>query len=78
MCVTIRLATYAMPYSKAIPVIRMDEQRVQLLKETRQAIVATINHPQRVDYEYERAGTASIYVYGTIVWMASSKSPAST
>jgi len=57
------LATYAMPYNKTIPVICMDEQPVQLLKETRQAIPATINHPQRVDYEYERAGTASIFMF---------------
>jgi hypothetical protein len=57
------LATYAMPYNKAVPVICMDEQPVQLLKETRQAIPATINHPQRVDYEYERAGTASIFMF---------------
>jgi len=57
------LATYAMPYNKAIPVICMDEQPVQLLKETRQAIPATINHPQRVDYEYERGGSASIFMF---------------
>jgi len=57
------LATYAMPYNKAIPVICMDEQPVQLLKETRQAISATINHPQRFDYEYEEAGTASIFMF---------------
>lgn len=57
------LATYAMPYNKVIPVICMDEQPIQLLKETRQAIPATINHPQRVDYEYERAGTASIFMF---------------
>jgi hypothetical protein len=57
------LATYAMPYNKTIPVICMDEQPIQLLKETRQAIPATINHPQRVDYEYERAGTASIFMF---------------
>jgi hypothetical protein len=57
------LATYAIPYNKTIPVICMDEQPVQLLKETRQAIPATINHPQRVDYEYERAGTASIFMF---------------
>ncbi len=52
-----------MPYNKTVPVICMDEQPVQLLKETRQAIPATINHPQRVDYEYERAGTASIFMF---------------
>ena len=57
------LATYAMPYNESIPVICMDEQPVQLLKETRPAIAATIEHPQRVDYEYERAGTASIFMF---------------
>ena len=57
------LATYSMPYNKNIPVVCMDEQPIQLLKETRTSIPATINHPQRVDYEYERAGTASIFMF---------------
>jgi hypothetical protein len=37
----------------------MDEQPVQLLKESRQPIPATKGQPRRVDYEYERAGTAT-------------------
>jgi hypothetical protein len=41
----------------------MDEQPVQLLKETRAPIPATKEHPRRVDYEYERAGTASIFMF---------------
>src|SRR5260370_17420872 len=41
----------------------MDEQPVQLLKETRVPIAATTGHPRRVDYEYERAGTASIFMF---------------
>src|SRR5260370_39107073 len=41
----------------------MDEQPVQLLKETRVPIAATTGHPGRVDYEYERAGTASIFMF---------------
>ena len=41
----------------------MDEQPVQLLKETRVPIPATKEHPRRVDYEYERAGTASIFMF---------------
>ncbi len=40
----------------------MDEQPIQLLKETRPPIKATKNHPKRADYEYERAGTASIFM----------------
>ena len=41
----------------------MDEQPVQLLKETREPIPATTKHAKRVDYEYERAGTASIFMF---------------
>ena len=41
----------------------MDEQPIQLLNETRAPISATQNHPERVDYEYERAGTASLFMF---------------
>jgi hypothetical protein len=57
------LETYAKAYDPAHPVLCMDEQPVQLHKETRQSIPATPGHPQRVDYEYERAGTASIFMF---------------
>jgi DDE superfamily endonuclease len=57
------LDTYAQPYDPRFPVICMDEQPVQLLKETRTPIAATKESPKRVDYEYERAGTASIFMF---------------
>lgn len=57
------LDTYARPYDARFPVLNMDEQPVQLLKETRTPLPATKDHPQRVDYEYERAGTASIFLF---------------
>src|SRR5450631_1832679 len=57
------LETYAQPYDRRVPVICMDEQPMQLLKETRVPIAATKRHPRRVDYEYERAGTASIFMF---------------
>ncbi len=57
------LETYAQPYDKQFPVLCMDEQPVQLLKETRVPIAATRKHARRVDYEYERAGTASIFMF---------------
>jgi hypothetical protein len=57
------LETYAKPYDPARPVLCMDEQPVQLLKETRVPISATRRHPKRVDYEYERAGTANIFMF---------------
>jgi hypothetical protein len=57
------LDTYTQPYDRRSPVICMDEQPVQLLKETRVPIAATRRHPRRLDYEYERAGTASIFMF---------------
>ena len=57
------LEIYERPYDPAHPVLCMDEQPVQLLKETRVPIEATSNHAQRVDYEYERNGTASIFMF---------------
>jgi hypothetical protein len=57
------LDVYARPYNPSCPVICMDEQPVQLHKETRTPIEATAKHPKRVDYEYERAGTASIFMF---------------
>lgn len=57
------LDTYEKPYDAARPVLGMDEQPVQLIKETRQPIAATTKHARRVDYEYERAGTASIFMF---------------
>jgi PAS domain-containing protein len=57
------LETYAQPYDPRRPVVCMDEQPIQLLKETRVPIPATREHPRRVDYEYERAGTASIFMF---------------
>lgn len=57
------LETYHRPYDPARPVVCMDEQPIQLLKETRAPLPATVDHPVRVDYEYERNGTASIFMF---------------
>jgi DDE superfamily endonuclease len=57
------LEIYALPYNESIPVVCMDEQPVQLLNEKRQSISATRTHAKRVDYEYERAGTACIFMF---------------
>src|SRR5262249_41331634 len=54
---------YARPYEARYPVLCMDEQPIQLSQETRTPIAATRRHPRRVDYEYERAGTASIFLF---------------
>ena len=41
----------------------MDEQPVRLFKETRTPIPATRPQARRVDYEYERAGVANIFMF---------------
>ena len=43
----------------------MDEQPVQLVQETRPPVAATATRPRRVDYEYERAGTASVFLFSS-------------
>src|SRR5215475_13423603 len=62
-CMEEVLETYAKAYDPEQPVLCMDEQPVQLLKETRVPIPATKEHGKRVDYEYERNGTASIFMF---------------
>jgi DDE superfamily endonuclease len=57
------LETYEKAYDPACPVLCMDEQPVQLFHETRAPIAATKRHAERVDYEYERNGTASIFMF---------------
>ena len=59
------LEIYHRPPDPENPVVAMDEQPIQLLKETREMIPAQgasnghAGHPERIDYEYERNGTAS-------------------
>lgn len=52
------LETYAKPYDPKNPVLCMDEQPVQ---EVRQPTVATKKHPRGADYE--RAGVANIFMF---------------
>ena len=62
-CMEEVLETYEKPYNPAIPVICMDEQPVQLVKDVKVPIPATAEHGKRVDYEYERAGTTNIFMF---------------
>lgn len=56
------LDLYAEPQDPQRPVLCMDEQPVQLQREVRVSIPAESQHPKRLDYEYERAGTASLFL----------------
>ena len=46
------------------PTVSVDKQPVRLVKETRERLPATGNHPQRVHYECELAGTAAVLMFG--------------
>ena len=62
-CMEDVLDVYERPYDPAVPVLCMDEQPVQLVKEVYVPIAATKSHPKRVDYEYERNGVANIFMF---------------
>lgn len=57
------LELYHLPYDRLRPLVCMDEQPVQLTKEKRQPLPAEPGKPLRVDYEYERNGTANVYMF---------------
>ena len=57
------LELYHLPYIPNRPVICMDEQPVQLVKETRVPLPAKPGQPESIDYEYERNGTANIFMF---------------
>jgi hypothetical protein len=57
------LEIYAEPYDPHRPVVCMDETSKQLVGETRAPIAAGRGRPRRIDYEYERRGTADVFMF---------------
>ena len=57
------LAVYHRPYDSAFPVVCMDEQPTQLIRQTRVKLPMSPGKPERVDYEYERNGTANNFLF---------------
>ena len=56
------LEVYHRPHDPACPVVCLDETSKQLIAETRVPIAAKPGHPARHDYEYERNGTANLFM----------------
>lgn len=56
------LEVYQTAYNPNVPVICIDEATKQLVKETLVPIPAERGQPERVDYEYERNGTANLFM----------------
>ena len=56
------LDVYHRPRDPECPVVCLDETSKQLIAETRVPIAAKPGRPARIDYEYERNGTANIFM----------------
>jgi hypothetical protein len=56
------LEVYQRPYDSSRPLVCMDEASKQLLAETRKAIAVKPGKPKRIDAEYRRCGTASVFM----------------
>jgi hypothetical protein len=56
------LEVYHRPHDPACPVVCVDETSKQLIVETRKPIPAKAGRPARYDYEYERNGTANLFM----------------
>ncbi len=57
------LDIYQWEYDENCPVVCMDEQPTQLVKETRQPLPCEPGKPAKYDYEYERNGTANNFLF---------------
>lgn len=57
------LDLYTRPYDPKRPLIAFDELLVQLRAATREPLPLSPGHPRREDYEYEREGTANLFLW---------------
>jgi hypothetical protein len=57
------LEVYKRPLDGKYPVVCMDEQPLQLIAETRRPIPVQEGRVKRYDYEYERCGTAALFLF---------------
>lgn len=57
------LEVYHRPYDPKRPVVCMDETSKQLVKETRTPPLVAPGHMERFDYEYQRNGTANVFMF---------------
>ena len=56
------LEVYTRPYDERFPQVCLDEKSKQLLAEVREPLSVRPGHPARQDYEYERNGTANLFI----------------
>ena len=56
------LDVYIQPHDPEKPLLCLDESSKQLIAETRTPIPIKEGRPERIDYEYERNGTANLFM----------------
>ncbi len=56
------LSTYELPYDADYPQVCLDEKLVTLHGDVVEALPVQPGQPERVDYEYERVGSANLFV----------------
>lgn len=56
------LSVYELPYDEDYPQVCLDEKLVTLHADVVEPLPVQPGHPERVDYEYERLGTANLFV----------------
>jgi hypothetical protein len=56
------LEVYTRPYDERFPQVCLDEKSKQLVSEVREPLGAKPGRPARYDYEYEREGTANLFI----------------
>jgi hypothetical protein len=57
------LQVYSRPYDPKRPVVCMDEQPKQLIREVRDPITTRSHGDQRIDYEYIREGVCNVWMF---------------
>ena len=56
------LSVYTRPYDERFPQVCLDEKSKQLVGEVREPLPLSPGRPARYDYEYEREGTANLFI----------------
>jgi hypothetical protein len=69
------LEVYIRPYEERFPQVCLDEKSKQLVGEVREPIAVCPGHPARYDYEYEREGTANLFIISEPLAGVTSASP---
>jgi hypothetical protein len=57
------LDVYQQPYDSGAPLVCMDELSKELHSDTRETIPVGPGKPKRIDYEYQRNGTANVFMF---------------